>query len=156
MNSIPFDKWVNDNNPDSSLSYGKGWWDYIEFIRLLNEKFNFSEINVVSTYIMETPPPTEKLLMPIIMLKIKQITFILKYDFSIIAPYWTVSVIRNNNDHFKKYNIFNEHDDLRDREIQGFKTQWIFPPYCENHSKFTCRVDDEWDMYALIKIIINI
>jgi hypothetical protein len=30
---MDLDRWVNDNNPDEQLQYGKGWWDYIELIR---------------------------------------------------------------------------------------------------------------------------
>lgn len=91
---ISFDKWVNDNNPDSYLSYSKGWWDYIEFIRSICDKFNCSKVVVVSTYIMETPPPKEKLLMPVVSLEIDQIRFIMKMDFGGLPPYWTLSVIR--------------------------------------------------------------
>ncbi len=153
MDEILFNKWVNDNNPDSSLSYGKGWWDYIEFIRLICDKFNCSKISVVSTYIMETPPPQEKLLMPVVLLKIKQIQFIMKTDFGVLPPYWTLSIIRNDDSDFKTYGIFNTKEDLRRPSIPGFCKEWIFPPYSKSHTKFTCRVDDEWDVYALIKII---
>jgi hypothetical protein len=31
---MDLDRWVNDNNPDEQLQYGKGWWDYIELIRV--------------------------------------------------------------------------------------------------------------------------
>ncbi|UCE08321.1 MAG: hypothetical protein JSW07_10000 [bacterium] len=91
---ISFDKWVNDNNPDSSLSYCKGCWDYIEFIRLICHKIDCSKIGVVSTYIRETPPPKEKFLMPVVSLEIKQIEFIMKTNFSSLPPYWTISVMK--------------------------------------------------------------
>jgi|GEM_PF-1416106 len=151
---ISFDQWVSDNNPDSSLSYGKGWWDYIEFVRLICDKFDCSKITVVSTYIMETPPPTEKLLMPVISLEIKPIKFIMKTDFGVLPPYWTISVIRDDDSDLKTYGIFNPEEDLRGANISGFSEEWIFPPYSISHTKFTCQVDDEWDVYALIKIII--
>lgn len=151
--AISFDKWVNDNNPDNSLSYSKGWWDYIEFIRLLCDKFDCSKIDVVSTYIMETPPPTEKLLMPVVSLEIDQIRFIMKTDFGVLPPYWTISVIRNDDSDIKTYGIINSEEDLRGTVIPGFYEEWIFPPYSKSHAKFTCRVDDEWEVYALIKIM---
>jgi hypothetical protein len=37
------DRWVNDDNPDEQLQYGKGWWDYIELIRHLMYKFGVVE-----------------------------------------------------------------------------------------------------------------
>jgi hypothetical protein len=39
---MDLDRWVNDNNPDEQLQYGKGWWDYIELIRRLMYKFRFN------------------------------------------------------------------------------------------------------------------
>jgi hypothetical protein len=108
---ISFDQWVNDNNPDNSLSYGKGWWDYIEFIRLIGDRFNCSKIDVVSTYVMETPPPKEELLMPVVSLEINQDRFIMKTDFGVLPPYWTLSVIRNGDNDFKTYGLFNTEED---------------------------------------------
>src|SRR2546425_11431212 len=63
-----FDHWVNDNNPPVHLQYGKGWWDYIEMLRRLASKFEIEQLEVVGTYTMRTPPPEEKLRMPIVKL----------------------------------------------------------------------------------------
>lgn len=79
---VDFNRWVNDHNPAENLSYGKGWWDYIEIIRRLAGKFDIEDrdIQVVSTYLMKTPPPCEELLMPVLRLNTPNIQFTIKYD----------------------------------------------------------------------------
>ena len=67
---MDLDRWVNDNNPDEQLQYGKGWWDYIELIRRLMYKFGAEEAHVVATYPMRTPPPEEDLLMPVVQFEV--------------------------------------------------------------------------------------
>jgi hypothetical protein len=46
MTELPttFNRWVNDNNPPVNLEYGKGWWDYIEILQRLIDKFAVTEI----------------------------------------------------------------------------------------------------------------
>jgi hypothetical protein len=65
MTPVPLDHWVNDNNPPAHLQYGKGWWDYIETLRRLVDKFNIAHVDVVATYSMRTPPPVEGICMHI-------------------------------------------------------------------------------------------
>jgi hypothetical protein len=87
-----FDHWVSDNNPPVSLQYGKGWWDYIEMLRRLASKFKIEQVEVVGTYTLRTPPPEEKLRMPIVKLASETIEIIVKYDFSTFPETWTASV----------------------------------------------------------------
>lgn len=151
---IDFDKWVNDNNLDMELSYRKGWWDYIEFVRELDAKFKFVELNVISTYVMETPPPTEELLMPVIKLTHENCSFILKTVFGPLPPYWNVSIERNADNRFNVIGLFNEKIDHTNENIPGFEREWIYPSYFENPRRFTCQLDDEWDVYALIRLVV--
>jgi hypothetical protein len=59
------DTCVCAHNPDSSLSYGKGWWDCVEFMRRLRDQHGLEAIDVAAIYRMGTPPPCETLLMPV-------------------------------------------------------------------------------------------
>jgi hypothetical protein len=47
------DQWVAAHNPDVALSYGKGWWDCIEFIRQLRDQHGLETIEVPTTYLMD-------------------------------------------------------------------------------------------------------
>jgi len=89
---MDLDRWVNDNNPDEQLQYGKGWWDYIGLIRRLMYKFGAEEAHVVATYPMGTPPPEEDLLMPVVQFEVGSTEFIVKYDFGVYPERWMVSV----------------------------------------------------------------
>lgn len=152
---VNFDRWVSDNNPDDNLSYQKGWWDYIEFIRLLSYKFDFNEINVISTYSMKTPPPTEQLLMPVIHMSHPKYSFILKIEFAPLPPYWTISVKREIDNKFDVVGLFDIQKDFSNEDIPGFKREWIYPSYLKNPRQFTCQVEDEWDVYTLVRLVIH-
>ncbi len=54
MTKLPtsFNRWINDNNPPAHLEYGKGWWDYVEILQRLLDKFAIEEPEVVGTYFM--------------------------------------------------------------------------------------------------------
>ena len=74
------DAWVCAHNPDLSLSYGKGWWDGIEFMRMLRDHHGLEVVDVPATYLMETPPPCETLLMPVYRLQHQGLECYLKTD----------------------------------------------------------------------------
>jgi hypothetical protein len=59
------DVWGCVHNPGPSVSYGKGWWDSIEFMQMLRDHHGLEAVDVPATYLMETPPPCATLLMPV-------------------------------------------------------------------------------------------
>jgi hypothetical protein len=73
-----FDRWVSENNIPATFEYGKGWWDYVELVQRFAHKFDVSDVTVVGEYIVETPPPEEKLPMPAIALVAEGITVAMK------------------------------------------------------------------------------
>ena len=146
-------QWVSDHNPSPKLSYGKGWWDYVTFLYHLDELYGKSRTTVVSTYEMVTPPPQEILLMPVARLETDRAAFIMKTQFDGIAPAWTVSVLRDRADRVPLYGLIDEHEELAAGEIAGFAAQWVFPCYAKSPARFTGRVEDDWQLYALIWVI---
>jgi len=150
-----FDHWVNDNNPPVHLQYGKGWWDYIEMLRRLASKFEIEQLEVVGTYTMRTPPPEEELQMPVVRLAAGTVELIVKYDFSTFPETWTASVKTSNAKPQPTYGLFDPAADLRGRTISGFDTGMIYGSYSENPAQFSCELEDEWDVAALIRIVSN-
>ena len=146
-------QWVSDHNPSPKLSYGKGWWDYVTFLYHLDELYGKSRTTVVSTYEIVTPPPQEILLMPVARLETDRAAFIMKTQFDGIAPAWTVSVLRDRADRVPLYGLIDEHEELAAGEIAGFAAQWVFPCYAKSPARFTGRVEDDWQLYALIWVI---
>ena len=153
---VDFNGWVNDNNPGEYLEYRKGWWDYIETIRRLAEKFGIEDsyIQVVSTYLMNTPPPCEQLLMPVLRFNAPNTQFILKYDFGAYPEAWTVSVQSSVDIAPMKPGLFDSGRDLRAKVISGFEREWVYGPFSENPRQFTCEVRDEWDLACLFRLVL--
>lgn len=149
---MDFDRWVNDNNPDEQLQYRKGWWDYIELIRRLMWKFDAQEAQVVATYVMDTPPPKDELLMPVVRFSVGPTDYIVKYDFGVFPERWTVS-IRNAASIVRPIlGLFDDKRDLRSNVIAGFENEWIHGAYCSDPTSFTCEIHDEWDLAALVRL----
>ena len=135
------------------MSYGKGWWDYVEILRCLSDKFEIAELEVVGTYVMKTPPPQEELLMPVVKLKMDSVELIVKYDFGVFPAKWTISVKGSRSTIGSTFGLF-ENVDLRQRTITGFASDWVYPPYSESPSRFSCELDDEWDVAAFIWLVL--
>ena len=149
-----FDQWVSENNPPVRLSYGKGWWDYIEILRRLADKFEIAAMDVIGTYVMKTPPPEERLLMPVVGMKTADLELIIKYDFGVFPERWTISV---NGDSLKvgsTFGLFDENADLRRETIPGFEPEWLYPRYRESPSRFSCLLHDEWDVAAFVRLVL--
>lgn len=155
MEPINFEKWVNENNPDTSLSYGKGWWDHVEDIRRLAERIEALHIAVISTYIMVTPPPQEELCMPITSLCAKHCRFILKENFGSPFPYWVISVENPHGRQIEHLEVFLTSEHVTQKHLVGFHKAWIYPSYQESSQKFTCLVDTIWDVYGVLKFIVT-
>lgn len=153
MEPVSIYRWVNDHNPSPKLSYGKVWWDYVTFLYHLDEPYGPNRMAVVSTYEMGTPPPEETLLMPVARLKTGGATFIMKMQFSLPEPAWTVSVIRQRTERLPLYGLINEHDELSPAAVDGFDPEWVFPCYAKSPARFTARVEDDWQLYTLLWVI---
>jgi hypothetical protein len=153
MTPIPLDHWVSDNNPPTHLQYGKGWWDYIEILRRVVEKFDVEHVDVVGTYVMETPPPQEELLMPVVRLRMGAVELIVKYDFGTFPDTWTVSARIPKRIIASTFGLFDP--DLRLEKVAGFDTSWVYPPYSVGPERFSCELRDEWDLAAFVRLIVG-
>lgn len=153
MEPVDIYQWVNDHNPSSTLSYGKGWWDYVTFLYQLNQLYGENKTTVVSTYDMRTPPPQEILLMPVARLETGRAAFIMKTTFDGFNPAWTVSVIRDSAEQIPLFGLIDEHEDLLAESIDGFPPKWVFPCYARSPARFTCRIEDDWQLYSFIWVV---
>lgn len=142
--------WVSNNNPTSKYGWDKGWWDFVEIIHRLNSKLSPIECSVVSEYFITTPPPSESLLFPIVSIKTESCSFWLRHDFSGLWPnQWILSVELKDPISLEYLNKV-MHEINRDSYPVNEAT-WVFNSYsAENACKFTCEVEDEWDLYTLL------
>jgi hypothetical protein len=65
-----FDKWVGAHNIPETFEFGKGWWDYVELVRRFAARLNTDDVRVIGHYIVDTPPPCERLPMPAVAISI--------------------------------------------------------------------------------------
>ena len=153
MTPVPLDQWVNDNTPPAHLQYGKGWWDCIETLRRLVDKFNIVHVDVVATYSMRTPPPEEEICMPVVRLRIGTAELVVKHDFGTYPDTWTVSARVPKHPIGSTFGLFDP--DRRVGEVSGFESAWIYPPYSESPDHFSCELRDEGDLAAFVRLVIQ-
>jgi hypothetical protein len=158
MNATEFDRWVSANHISSKYRYGKGFWDYVELVQKLSHKFGIDDVRLIGRYVIETPPPEEKLPMPIAALFGKGVAVALRWDFGRMRKWpfeWTMSIQRRSPYRGPTFGLFDSALDLRAEPIAGLESHWVFGPYRENPSKFTCELEDEWDVATLLRLVLH-
>jgi hypothetical protein len=159
-------EWITENNVDSISSkknYSKGWWDYIDIIRILEGKFNFQPF-VVSSYNITTPPPSEELTLPLVLCRFDNFDAYIMENFSYSGFYdtWLVSIKTISDKNLDISNFINpiilDRKDYKEgfieSSISDFKSQGIFyHNFIKNEKEFTGTVESEYDLYALLKKI---
>jgi hypothetical protein len=152
-----FDRWVGENIP-KGFEYGKGWWDYVELVRRFAFKFEMEDVRVVGHYVVHTPPPEEELPMPAVALTRRGILVALKFDFGAFARWpreWMVSVRRTTPFRGPILGLFDPSIDLRKLPGTGLAPTFVFAPYRENQTEFSCEHEDEWDVATLLRLVLD-
>lgn len=162
-------KWVEINNiSQKEKNYSSGFWDYIELVRKIEEKTN-AKVDVYAEYEIITPPPSEFLKLPLIKLSYSDADIYIKEDFSNggFLDCWMVSVIskkeivnlrKHINDVKTKKELIERGflERVFDKEIKVFKKEnLLFNSYNDNQKKFTFTVEDEYDLFTALNIIIK-
>jgi hypothetical protein len=153
-----FNRWVNDNNIPESYEYSKGWWDWIELVQKWTHKLELDDVRVIGHYVVDTPPPVEQLPMPAVLLVRDGISVAVRWDFGAMREWpneFTLSVRRRSPYRGPLFGLFNPALDLRRDGVSGFGRDWVFGPYRENQSEFTCELADEWDVAMLLRILFH-
>lgn len=158
MTVSDFDRWVSANNIPESFEYGKGWWDYIELVRRFAAYLNTDDVLVIGHYIVETPPPCERLPMPAVAIRTPGVTFALRFDFGSLTMRlgmreWAVSVRRRSKYLGPLFGLFDGTEDLRRAGFDGLAPDFLFGPYREDPARFTCLLRDEWDVATLMRLL---
>lgn len=153
MQPLKFEKWVNDNNPDSSLSYGKGWWDAVEFYFFLKQELEVEDMSVVATFRLKTPPPTEEILSPIVCLRTDDFTTYLKEDFGHPLIWWTMSMQAHRDLRHVDLSPFLVKREAREPDLEGLSPAWLFGSYEPGSPSFTARLVHSYDVYGVLRQI---
>jgi hypothetical protein len=153
---VPLNAWVNDNNPPIEQAYDKGFWDYVEMVRRLVDKFDGTNERVVGTYVVRTPPPEEELQMPAIAFDVGRASVAVRFDFGADASWpreWTVSIKRPSPYLGPVFGLFDQDGEVSSRMTTGFGETWTLPPLRKSPAAFSCELVDEWDVAMLVRLV---
>jgi hypothetical protein len=65
MKSAGLFEWISKSQPAEKHEFAHGWWRSMEFLQLLSHDFESLEFDVISSFSMETPPPTSTIPVPL-------------------------------------------------------------------------------------------
>jgi hypothetical protein len=123
-------------------------------IRRFAFKHDAEDVIVIGHYVVRTPPPEEKLPMPAIAIIGRGVTVAMKWDFGATSRWpreWTLSIRRRSPYLGPTFGLFDPDTDLRGEANEGLGPNYVWGPYRENPAEFTCEVEDEWDVAALLR-----
>lgn len=94
MDAIEFNQWVNDNNIEQSHPYAKGWWDFVELVRLLAHHLGSDHQSVVGLLHITTPPPQTPMTLPVVRMEFGRIEATIAWflPYEGFAPAYLVSL----------------------------------------------------------------
>jgi putative addiction module component (TIGR02574 family) len=147
------DEWVSDNQPARHCAYGNAFWTYVELLRKLAHKFEATDVRVIGTYVVNTPPPREELPLPAIAFEVRGVRFAVRWDFGANPrwPYeWAVSVERRSPYLGPVFGLFDQDMELSDARISGLP---MFPSFRSDPGRFSCELIDEYDLAAFIRLL---
>jgi hypothetical protein len=150
------DRWVAAHHPDAAHAYGKGWWECIECMRRLRDQHGWEALEVPATDLMETPPPSETLRMPVYRMQHHGMACSVKTDFGPLPPCWFLR-IRTPERLPRTYGLFDPSRDWQQepRYLDGFREAWRSPPFSASPLCFPCAVESELDVSMLIRLLIG-
>jgi len=159
LKNSEFDRWISGNNIPETFEYSKGWWDYVELVRRLATRCDTDDVRVIGHYLIDTPPPCERLPMPAVAITLPSVAFALRFDFGSWSLKhreiceWVVSVDRRSRYVGPLFGLFDVSEDLRAQAIDGLSPDYLFGSYRQNQARFSCLVRDEWDVATLLRIL---
>lgn len=91
MRSAGLFEWISGNQPPDGHEYAHGWWNSIKFLQLLSTDFEDFEFDVITSFPMETPPPSSTITMPVVWARRPNLEIIWKESW-VVEPYFAVTV----------------------------------------------------------------
>jgi len=149
-----FDRWVDDHGPPVAAGPGGPFWGYIEVVRRLAEKFDVEDACVAGTYRVKTPAGGDELVLPIAVLQMPRATLVLRWDPEAWPNEWTLSVERPAPYRGPVLGLFDPARDLSASKLEGLAPDYLFPALAVSPARFTCELNDEWDLAAFTRLVV--
>ena len=91
MRSVGLFEWISRSQPDVNHEFAHGWRNLAEFSQGLAHDFEDFEFDVITSFPMETPPPSSIITMPVVSARRPNLEIIFKESW-VIEPNYTVTV----------------------------------------------------------------
>ena len=145
-------KWISTAQEDVKGQYDHGWWRSMEFLQLLSHDFEDFGFDVMSTFLMPTPPPTSMIPMPLVAARSTKLEIIFKEDW-VVEPYYTATVKLNFPGPIVLLGILEPIDPANKWLLRGIPENCLYEPYREGASAFSGSVKNAHLLYALFHIL---
>lgn len=152
MTLIPIEHWIVKNQPEQENKYYTGWWDSMEFVRRLSEDFSSFHFEVIDTFVMDTPPPTVHLKMPVLRGKSDYFDVIFKESW-VVEPDWMVSIERKERGQIELYGFIENIDENSRWLLKGMNKEYLYRSYEDDLLKFSGSVRNKYLLYGLFQIL---
>ena len=91
MRSAGLFEWICRNQADVNYEFAHGWWNSAEFLQLLSNDFEDFDFDVITSFSMDTPPPTSIITMPVVSAQRMNLEIVFKESW-VLEPNYTVTV----------------------------------------------------------------
>jgi hypothetical protein len=128
MRSANLLRWISDNQPSAKCEFAHGWWNFAEFLQLLSNDFACFDFGVLTSYSMETPPPTTVITMPVVSARSQKLEIYFKESW-VIEPDYTLTVKTQSPASFVLLDIIQPIDPKDRWLLKDFPSDRVYPPY---------------------------
>jgi hypothetical protein len=152
MRSLGLYNWISSNQPGANCEFAHGWWESAEFLQLLSSDFESFDFGVLSSYSMETPPPSSFVTMPVVSALAPNLEIYFKESW-VVEPNYTVSVKWLLPGPLVLLDMLQPVDGRNRWLLRDFPTDYLYEPFREGVSAFSGSVKNQHLLYALFHIL---
>jgi hypothetical protein len=152
MKSLALYDWISSNQPDAKCEFAHGWWESAEFLQLLASDFEIFDFGVLTSYSMETPPPSSSVTMPVVSALAQNLEIYFKESW-VVEPNYTVSVKWLLPGPLVLLDMLQPVDGQNRWLLRDFPTDYLYESFREGVSAFSGSVKNQHLLYALFHIL---
>ena len=161
METTEFNRWVNDHNIDHNHPYAKGWWNHIEYIRLLAHHLGSDCQFVVGDLHVTTPPPSTPMILPVVRMEFGRDSATLAWflPHAGFAPEYLVAFSGPCRIQPSAYRTFtsspNEFQWVLEKLAQAPANRPLLPLFPVNAAQCVFACNNEMDLYGALKCLLE-
>lgn len=152
MRSTGLFEWICRNQADVNCEFAHGWWNSAEFLQLLSNDFEDFDFDVITSFSMDTPPPTSIITMPVVSARRMNLEIVFKESW-VLEPNYTVTVKWDFPRPIILLDILQPIDHRNKWLLRDFPSEYLHEPYREGANTFSGSVNNQHLLYTLFHIL---